>query len=145
MSYDHQTAFRDISKGDEEVYRFLFHLFAWFHILDDLIDRDKPFNIVFTITTHLTMLETVADNAFFQAHKRILLPIIQASSLAYMESERFKLRENPLDRIGSQVLKSQYQDIFFAVARIIGGVDHMVLMSQKYRDFDFDPVPKPCK
>lgn len=143
MRFDHATALREISNGDLEAELCLNTLFTWFHAFDDLIDRDTPLLLPWTVCSHLKVLECVACNPFFQKHKAVFLPILQAASLAYLESERFRLHENPLHRIGSQVLKSQYQDLFFAVARLTGGDEHMVKMSEKYRDFDFDPVPKP--
>jgi hypothetical protein len=143
MSFDHTTALKEIANGDQDAELCLNTLFSWFHALDDLIDRDKPLLLPWTIMSHLRALECVANNPFFQKHKLALLPVLEAASLAFLESERFKLHESPLYRIGSQVLKSQYQDLFYTVARRTGGEEFMVRMSEKYRDFDFDPVPKP--
>lgn len=143
MTFDFVTVFKEISNGDEQANECLNALFAWFHALDDLVDRDKPVLLTFTMLAHLKMVECISSNVFFQKHKAAFLPLFQAAALAYLESERFRLHANPLHRIGSQVLKSQYQDIFYAVARFTGGDEFMVRMSQKYRDFDFDPTPKP--
>lgn len=141
--FDHLTALREISKGDESAFSCLNTIFIWLHALDDIIDRDKPHLLSWIIVAHLQFIDTIANNPFFQKHKATLLPVLNAAALAYLASEKFRENESPLYRIGSQVLKSQYQDLFYTSATLIGGIDHAIAMQQKYRDFDFDPVPKP--
>jgi hypothetical protein len=118
-------------------------MFDWVHALDDILDRDKPVLLPWPVLANLRALECAASNAFFQKHKATLLPILQTSALSYIDSERFRVHPDPLYRIGSQVLKSSYQDFFFAVARITGGEEFMVKMSAKYRGIDADPTPAP--
>lgn len=143
MPFNHLVALREIAKGDQDAFSCLNAIFTWYHALDDLIDQDKPIILSWIIVAHLNFVQTIADNLFFQTNKEKLLPVIQAGALAYLSSEKFRKHASPLYRIASQVLKSQYQDLFFAVAFILGGYDHAVEMSAKYRDFDFDPTPAP--
>lgn len=141
--FDHLIALREISKGDESAFSCLNNIFVWLHALDDVIDRDKPHMLSWIIAAHLQFIETIANNPFFQKNKATLLPVINASAMSYLASEKFRKHDSPLYRIGSQVLKSQYQDLFYTAATIIGGLEHAIAMQDKYRDFDFDPVPKP--
>lgn len=143
MPFDHVTAFKEIANGNSDALSCLNALFTWFHAFDDAWDRDKPVLLSWVIASQLRMIECVACNPFFQKHKLKLLPVMEAAALAYVESERFREDKRTLHRIGSQILKSQYQDLFFAVARLEGGDEHWFRMSEKYREFDFDPVPIP--
>lgn len=143
MGFDHLVALREISKGNEDAFSCLNTIFTWWHALDDLVDNDKPVPLAATIGAFLQFIEVISSNKFFQANKTTLMPLIRSGALAYLASEKFRKSESPLLRIGSQILKSQYVDLFFEVAFIVGGIDHAIAMSDKYREYDFDPVPAP--
>lgn len=134
-------AFRDIARGNHNAEEFLSSLYIWFHKQDDLIDRDKVVPAEVTAGFDFRILHTFAKNLFFQQHQDFLLPVILTGALAWVASEDRKNSPDVLDRITAQVLKSQYQDIFFAVAFCLGGFDHAVAMSRKYRDYCFDSEP----
>src|SRR5208282_5487773 len=125
-------AFKDIARGDAAAEEFLSSLYIWFHKQDDLIDRDKAVPADVTAGFDFHILNTFASNVFFQAHKDFILPVLLTGALAWIASEERKHSEDVLERIAGQVLKSQYVDVFLAVAFLRGGFDHAVAMSRKY-------------
>ena len=131
-------AFREMARNDEAAFSFLSTFYLWVQSQDDLIDRDKPVDVKHAIGFNLGLLDTFAANPFFQKHRAFLMPVIIVSALAYIASEDFKRKTEVLDRITAQVLKSQYLDVFLAVCYCVGGFDHAVAMSAKYRDYSFD-------
>jgi hypothetical protein len=141
--FDIEKAFREIAKGDKEAYEFCEAFYGWVQTLDDLIDQDQPITAEKATVMNVGLIYTLAKNKFFAAHQETLLPIILVSSVAYIDSERFKTHEHVLDRIASQVLKSQYADVFYYVAFLRGGMGHMLAMTKQYREFSYDPVPAP--
>jgi len=144
MKFSPEDTLRDIAKGDEAAYDFMCRFYIWFHAFDDLIDHDKPQTLRELLKAHFGLIVSLSCNEFYLKHKAVLLPVILSSSMSFESSEQ--LREDPdvLRRIASQVLKSQYQDIFFQVAWCVGGYDHMAAMNEKWRDFNFDPTPPPA-
>ena len=136
-----KSALAEIARGNKDAEAFLFAFYAWAHSLDDLIDRDKPAQADGAVWAHTHLFFTLAGNAFFQEHQRSILPVVLVNALAYVSSEELKGRANVLDRITAQDLKSQYLDVFFIVAFVVGGYDHAMAMNRKYREYSFDAEP----
>lgn len=141
MSFDPETAFQEIARGDMSAFEFLRAIYTWAHVLDDLIDKDKPTGPEVTVWTQTQLIFTLADNAFFQRHKAFLLPVVLTSALAFLASEERKNSPDVMERIAAQVLKSEYVNIFLAAAFCVGGWDHAALMSTKFRAYHFDAEP----
>lgn len=141
MSWKPADAFKEIARGNREAEAFMGALYIWFHKQDDLIDRDKlvPSDVTAGFDFHI--LHTFAKNPFFREHQDFLLPVLMVGALAWVASEDRKNSPDLLERLTAQVLKSQYGDVFFTVAFIIGGFDHAVAMSRKFREYDFDVEP----
>lgn len=135
-----EEAWQDISRGCPEAKIFLRSVYAFVHTQDDLIDRDKPVTPAHSTAVNLAIFSVLGENAFYQKHRQFLWPVFVTSGLAYIASEDLKARADVVDKIASQVLKSQYVDVFLAVAFIIGGMEHAIAMGQKYRDYHFDAV-----
>jgi len=131
-------ALKEISNGNEDAHRFMRAFYLWVQTQDDLFDRDKPVTAANLVSTNLNLLFEVGQNTFFQANRNVFLPVIVSSSLAWVASEEFVKREAPLDKLASQVIKSQYQDVFFQVALLVGGIDHCLAIQSKYRSYYFD-------
>jgi len=130
--------FKDITCGNTDAYDFCNAFFRWVHCLDDLVDKDKvvpPGGVSFLF---YSLIHNIACNPFFQANRTELLATLLISSQAWADSEEWKKRPDVLHRIASQVLKSQYQDVFLHVAALCGGQLHMQEVARKYRDYNFD-------
>ena len=135
---DFDAIFRDITKGDENAFNFCNAFFRWVHCLDELVDRDKEVPPAAVSMLFFSLVHTLATNLFFQNHKESLLPTMLLASNAWADSEHWKKSPDVLHRITSQVLKSQYQDVFIHVAALCGGQAHMHEVSRKYRDYNYD-------
>lgn len=134
-------AFADIARGDKAAEDFMGRFYCWAHKQDDLYDRDKPVKPETSIGFDIALLHAFSSNEFFQKHQAYLWPIIHMSALAWIASEDSCQSANVVDRMTSQVLKSQYQDLFYAIAYCIGGFGHALEMARKYRDYHFDAKP----
>jgi hypothetical protein len=141
MPFQPQRAFEEIAKGDAGALEFLSAFYLWAHDQDDGIDRDKPAKADFSVWVQTNLFFVLAKNEFFAKHKDFLLPVIMTSALAYIASEDRKNLPDVLDRMTAQVLKSEYVNVFLAAAFCVGGWDHALQMSRKYRDYSFDSEP----
>jgi hypothetical protein len=133
-----ERVIEDVTQGDQYAKEFLAAIFQFFHMLDDLYDRDKDLTPHQVAKTIYLCLHSLACNPFFQKHKESLLPVMMTSSIAWADSEHWQKKEGPLDRLAGQVLKSQYQDLFYLTASLIGGMEHAASICQKYRQYDYD-------
>jgi hypothetical protein len=134
-------ALKEISNGNEDAYRFMRVFYLWVQAQDDLFDKDHEVSAATLVSANMNLLIEVSQNKFYQENRSVFLPVIFSSSLAWVASEDFKKREGALDRLSSQVIKSQYQDVFFQVALLVGGMDFCLAMQAKYRSYYFDTTP----
>ena len=133
-----RAAFEDIARGDSGAFALLSALYLFVQKQDDLIDRDKQVETSHSVGLDLQILREFSKNLFFQKHQDFLWPLLVTSGLAYIASEDIRRSDDVLERITAQVLKSQYLDVFLGVAYCIGGFDHALTMSRKYREYAFD-------
>lgn len=131
-------ALKDISNGNEDAHRFMRAFYIWVQIQDDLFDKDHEVKASQLASSNLNLLIEVSNNPFYRENSNVFLPVIASASLAWVASEEFAKRDGALDRLSSQVIKSQYQDVFFQVAMLVGGIDHCLAMQSKYRSYYFD-------
>ena len=141
--FDPVVCFTEIAKGDHEAFRFMIAAHIWFHTLDDLIDRDHLILVATVIKEQYQLFCELASNPFFLRNKETILALLLASGLAYVRSEELSRSEAVLDRIGSQVLKSHYQQLYYHIAYLVGGYIHAQAMIRKYCVIDADPVLPP--
>lgn len=121
-------ALKDISNGNEDAHRFMRAFYIWVQIQDDLFDKDHEVKASQLASSNLNLLIEVSNNPFYRENSNVFLPVIASASLAWVASEEFAKRDGALDRLSSQVIKSQYQDVFFQVAMLVGGIDHCLAM-----------------
>ena len=104
---------------------------------DDLADKDKPVRPEEIVWFGLKLFNEFAKNPFYQKNQAFIWPLLVTSGLAWIASEDFRAEPAVLDRLTGHVLKSQYADIFWGVAFLIGGFEHALAMSRRYRSYGF--------
>jgi hypothetical protein len=137
-------AFADIARGNKAAEELMCRAYCWTHKQDDLYDGDKHVKPEVSVGLDLQVLHAFSNNPFFKEHQAFLWPVFYMGALAWIASEDLCKSTDVLDRITSQVLKSQYQDLYYATAYCIGGFEHALAMARKYRDYHFDPT-EPAK
>jgi hypothetical protein len=132
-----EAAFSDIAAGNKDAFDFCRSAFEFFHLFDDLVDRDHPIDPNETILCLLKFIETLTRNPFYQAHRDDLFATLTTGAFAYAASLRQAADPDVQKRVASEVLKSQYQDVFFRTAFWVGGSRHSIEMDTKYRSYSF--------
>lgn len=136
---DFGPVFHDICKGDRQAEDFCHAFLAWVHHIDDAVDKDKPLGSTEQIVRlNLTLAMVFAFNPFWLAHKDSLMPLVIQGAQAYIDSLEWALRSEQRDREASDILKSQYAEVFWHVAFLCGGFDHLSLVTKQYRRFNYD-------
>lgn len=127
-----------VCKGDAAAMRFCEAFVAWCHWIDDLIDKDKLWLPAAVTRVNLDMLLAFSDNIFFQRHKTSLMPLIVQSFRAFADSCEWEKREDVRDRRSADILKSNYHEVIWHVAFILGGWEHMQQVTARCRKWDYD-------
>jgi len=135
MNIDH--AFQVISNGNRDAYALCHAIYDWLHAIDDLYDRDKEVSPEDWTEVNMTILHFAAKNEFFRDIFDSVFPIIRASFLAYVASEKYRASEDVQDKVVAEVIKSQYMDIFFEIAFHTGGFDQQ-RCSNEFRGYHFN-------
>lgn len=136
---DFLKIFEEICRGNQSAVDFCHAFLAWVHFIDDMIDKDKPgADQEDIVRLNLELAMVFAFNPFWQEHKTRLIPLVVQGAQAYQDSIEWALRENDRDREASDILKSQYAEVFWHIAYICGGKEHLEQVTSKYRRFNYD-------
>lgn len=133
------TVFTEIARGDAGAFDLLVTLLKWFHVHDDMLDgeRSKYPLAEISVMMLLDLMDMLSSNPFWQKHRSALRSVVRISAISYLDSERLKKSDNLQDKLCAEVLKSEYQNIFWAVADCVGGFEHARAMSAKHRAYYF--------
>ena len=143
MIPDHrQRILTECANGNAPAADFLRVMYEFLHLIDDLVDLDvtpEPSDEVIGFQC-VQLILTIGSNPFYQANKHRLEPLIEQAFSAWLCANRLE-REK---KIQGKVLKSWYHEIFWHVARLTGGWEHMRRVCRTYRDFDLsqEEVPR---
>lgn len=136
---DFTKIFSEACCGNAHALEFCHTFLHFVHLIDDQIDRDKPPpDPNYVILVNLELFRVISFNPFWQEHKGSLFPILVQGVQAFADSIRWAQRTDFRDRATADVLKSQYQDVFWHVAYLCGGYRHLDLITRKYRTYNYD-------
>lgn len=121
-----------ITNGDQDASAFLAAFVAHCHVLDDLIDKDKPCDDERLIKSEITWLYSLSANLFFLKNRHVLVPLITQGFNAWLDS-------NKMDAGAVRdVVKGFYHEVVWHVAFICGGWDHMRAITKELRAYDLE-------
>lgn len=121
-----------IANGNDSAFDFIWRCWNFFHLLDDLIDKDKPVTITETARELFLFTQTIALNPFFQLNKISLLPMVLNACNGWVAGEEAS-EEN---KEYAPVLKCSDFNIYSHVAFLVGGWEHMRFVDSKFRTYD---------
>lgn len=120
-------------KGCESAAEFLTLLSKSYHIADDFVDRDKDpesySSGMMATLMHLTLVDIPA-NTFYQAHRTELAPVMSSSFLIWNASNKWADGDDNQQHF-SYVYREIGEQIIITVARIVGGIDHAILVTDE--------------
>lgn len=121
-----------IANGNEWAFDFIWRCWNFFHLLDDLIDKDKPVTIQETSRELFLFTQTIALNPFFQEHKHSLLPMILNACNGWIAGEE----ASEANKQYAPVLKCSDFNIYSHTAFLVGGWEHMRYIDSRFRTYD---------
>lgn len=135
---DFKEIFSDVCGENEAAKQYCEALVVWASAIDNFADGDGRFHMEQILVAHLNALLTFAFNPFFQEHKGELMPLIFSGVRAWLDSNHWQGRESFRDRASADVLKSQYQEAIWYVAKILGGWEKYSEITGKWRSYHYD-------
>jgi len=103
-------------------------------LFDDLIDKDKPIEDEHVIRVLFNVLTVLPFNAFFEAHKQKLVPVIITGINAWLDANKLeKGGEN--DQVFSYVLRGWYMELLLFMISLTRGIEYMRSVSMEVRHF----------
>src|SRR5512146_1929752 len=124
--------------GNREAELFCEAFIRWCHWMDDIVDTDKAWSLQETVEVNLQILLTLPANPFYEQHKSSLMPLIIQAFRAFVDSTRMEMAPDVRDRRAADVLKSNYHEVIWHVAFLVGGFDHMTEVTRMCRKFNYD-------
>lgn len=124
-----------IANGDPDALQFMWAIWNFTHLYDDLVDRDKAVTTPEAAKALADFVLALAANPFFHAHRFALLPLMLSSINRWCDGDDWTASEDPIKKQLSPAVRCGDVDLFLYVAMLTGGWDHMREMS-KFREYD---------
>lgn len=108
------------------------------HLLDDIIDGDKPVTDEELVGLELAWMKELAGNSFYHAHANFLMPLIIMGCNAWLDANRWEKSGDEVQRVHSDVVKSIYHEVVFACVYLCGGWNALREFTTKHREYQKD-------
>ena len=108
------------------------------HALDDVADAAPGMTAEGWAMPLREFIEVCLMNPFCRDYNRELATLISHSVSAWLDSNRWKERDDPRARQAADVLKSLYHEVFWFTACKANDWHYMRKMQELYREFDFE-------
>lgn len=130
--------FMEATRNNEEAWKFVELFCDRSHMIDDIIDGEKPMTDEQIISRELAWMMSIGTNGFWQAHSGFLLPLVIMGCNAWLDANRWEKSDDPVKRCHSDVVKSLYHEVVFAVVYICGGWENLRKFTAKHREYQKD-------
>lgn len=127
-----------VCKGNQEAMNFVGSWVTFCHVVDDVVDEDKPVTDEMLIKAMASYTVTLAKNPFFKAHSDALVSLMLQGFSAWLDSNQMEESEDLRTRQTSDVVKGFYHEVVWHVALLCGGYDHWREITKAHRKYDYD-------
>lgn len=131
-----------LCNNNAEAWRFIETFSNRGHLLDDIIDGDKPVSDEALIGLELAWMKELAGNQFYQAHQGFLMPLIIMGCNAWLDSNKWEKEGTEVQKVHSDVVKSLYHEVVFACVYLCGGWNALREFTAKHREYQTDNFKK---
>jgi hypothetical protein len=122
---DAERHMQEIANGNSDAFRFMWKFWCFSHVLDDLVDQDKPVTVEQAAKANAEMFQELTLNPFYQHNAALLLPHLVGVFNRWADGEEWEGSDDRVKQIASHVVKCGDVDLYLTVAYLTGGWDHM--------------------
>lgn len=110
-------------KGDAEARTLIAHIYRLAHLIDDIVDRDKPLTEKDAYEAFWIALVQIPSNGFYRRYSKELIPLAASALLNWVAANDIESRKDAsIDELQiSHVIRYSVADTFTLIAAIIGG------------------------
>lgn len=134
----------EVANGNQDAYRYIISLVRFFHMMDDIVDGDKPVDDKRLARETVDFLRETMVNPFVAANSAILFVQITLGVNSWLDANDWEKSRSKVMKRDADVVKSGYHEILFAIAFLTGGLEHLKSVTTKYRheflDHDFQQL-----
>lgn len=124
-----------IANGNQEALRFMWTMWNWSHVVDDLVDRDKEVGVENAAKWFIKIAEELTFNQFYLQNSASLFPAIMQMFNRWCDGEIWEKSSDPVQKAASHVIKCGDIELYLTVAYLVGGWDH-VRSCREARSYD---------
>ena len=117
--------------GNAEARDFLYAWHTYLHLIDDIVDGDKPAAEIVTATRWASAIYGLP---FYLQHRGTLFPIIQLITCEYEDANEMAAATEPWKRQAADVLRHSGANMVRIVAFLTGGYNAMRKVSPLLRE-----------
>lgn len=121
-------------QGDHHARAFILQIAEIAEVWDDLVDGD-PVPQYRLNGAFITAIFDLSGNPFFRKHSDYLRPILLAGINAWLDSTKMEKATDSWSRTWAYALRDWYMELVPACAFLVGGFDHMTVVSMAARAF----------
>ena len=114
-----------IANGNQSAFDFMWTMWNWSHVIDDLVDRDKNAGVEHAARWFIEMAHQLAFNEFFQANKAYLFSMVMSMFNRWCDGEEWEQSTDARKRAASHVIKCGDIELYLSVAYLTGGWEHV--------------------
>lgn len=132
---------QEVCRGNKEAEYFchLFYLYA--HAIDDVIDTKEDGRPTMSNEKIIAIFANAAllyNSPFYLKHRDILFPMMLHVTNLYAQSVAWEKSPLPSRRTMADVHRCCGDDVFYMVALLCGGYEHMRALTGKIMETDYD-------
>lgn len=116
---------KTIANGDESAFAFMWSMWNWSHVIDDLVDRDKVPTVEDAAGNFIKIAHALSFNEFYMRFKTFLFPLVVSMFNRWCDGEEWEKSDDKYRQAASHVIKCGDLDLYLTVAYLTGGWEHM--------------------
>lgn len=125
-----------VANGNAAAFQWMWDFWCFTHVIDDLVDRDKPLSGAEVAKALAQFVTAFSINPFFVQNAQSLHPLIISACNRWIDGDALDRSANQRDRIHSEVVRCGDIEVYLHVAYLTGGWDHMRNVSMAVRQYD---------
>lgn len=126
---DAPALFLKIAAGNDAALRFMWALWCFTHMFDDLVDKDKPVAQAVAGRELVRFVEQIALNPFFRNHATTLTTLLVSAINRWVLGDEMAMSDDAGKRTMARSVRCGDIDVYLHIAYLVGGWDHMRAMS----------------
>ena len=133
-----------LSNGNADAFRFMWTMWNWSHVIDDLVDRDKDAGVENAAKYFILITQELSFNKFYKDNAGYLFGLIASMFNRWCDGEEFEKSDDRLKQAQSHVIKCGDLELYLGVAHLTGGWDH-VRKCKEFRTYDLNGFEFVCQ